>query len=173
MTWRPTARSKDGGIDEIPLPAAVAGRLWLCGKHAVGPDPEAALARVGADTIVCLNEAGELEDRYPAYVAWLRAQPASRAVWFPVPDLHAPELAAVVPMLDDLHRRLGDGDALLVHCGAGIGRAGTVATALLIGLGLGEADALRHVAAHRPMAGPEAGSQREFVTALAAHRSGR
>ena len=30
-------RQRDGGIDEIPLPAGVAGELWLCGKHAIAP----------------------------------------------------------------------------------------------------------------------------------------
>ena len=167
MTWRPTSRSMDGGVDEIPLPA-VTGRLWLCGKHVVGPDPEAALARVGADTIVCLNEADELDGRYPDYVAWLRMQPIERVVWFPVPDLHAPPLDAVLPVVDDLHRRLRTGDRLLVHCGAGIGRAGTMATLLLVRLGLGQDAALAHVAAHRPMAGPEAGTQRELVSLFAA-----
>ena len=167
MTWRPTSRSMDGGVDEIPLPG-VTGRLWLCGKHVVGPDAEAALARVGADTIVCLNEVDELDDRYPDYVAWLRVQPIERVVWFPVPDLHAPLLAAVLPVVDDLHRRLRTGDRLLVHCGAGIGRAGTMATLLLVRLGFDEDAALAHVAAHRPMAGPEAGTQRELVRLFAA-----
>ena len=146
------------------------GRLWLCGKHAVGPDAEALLASIDGDTVVCLNEAAELEDRYPDYVAWLRAQPPERAVWFPVPDLHAPPLDALLPVLDELHARLLAGRTLLVHCGAGIGRAGTVATALLLGLGLEHDAALAHVAAHRPMAGPEAGGQRELIAAVAAHR---
>lgn len=159
----------DGGIDEIPLPGG-RGRLWLCGKHVVGPDPEAALERAGAATIVCLNEADELADRYPDYVAWLRRESAERRIWFPVPDLHAPPLAEVLPLLDNLHERLGAGGRLLVHCGAGIGRAGTVATLVLVGLGMGEDEALAHVAAHRPMAGPEAGTQRELVTAVARHR---
>ena len=51
-TW-PHGRSADGGIDEIPIPAD--GRLWLCGKHVVGPDPQAAMDRVGADSIICFN----------------------------------------------------------------------------------------------------------------------
>jgi protein-tyrosine phosphatase len=162
----------DGGIDEIPLPAGP-GRLWLCGKHAVGPDPEAALVRAGAATIVCLNEAYELADRYPDYVAWLRRESGERRVWFPVPDLHAPPLAEVLPLLDELHTRLDAGARLLVHCGAGIGRAGTVAALLLVGQGMGEDAALAHVAAPRPMAGPEAGTQRELVTAVARHRAAR
>jgi len=50
----------DGGIDEIPLPPLARGRLWLCGKHAIGPDPDGLLERVGADGVVCLNEEHEL-----------------------------------------------------------------------------------------------------------------
>ena len=95
-------RWRDGGLDRVPVPGSP-GELWLCGKHAVGADPEAALARIGAapdartaadggpvGTIVCLNQRGELEDRYPAYVAWLQEHVGGRALWFPIPDLHAP-----------------------------------------------------------------------------------
>jgi protein-tyrosine phosphatase len=187
VSW-PRGRARDGGIDEIPLPArgpgattdrtggapiadgaaSGGGRLWLCGKHVVGPDPEAALTRVGATTIVCLNDRGELADRYPAYVEWLGTNRGTRAVWFPIPDLHAPPIEAVLPLLADLHARLDRGESVIVHCGAGIGRAGTLAACLLVSLGLGADDALAVVATNRPMAGPEAGSQRELVSELAA-----
>jgi protein-tyrosine phosphatase len=53
-----------------------------------------------------------------------------------------------------------------MHCGAGIGRAGTLAAGLLMTLGLGEQEALDVVAKHRPMGGPEAGAQREVLRAL-------
>ena len=96
MPW-PSHRSIDGGIDRIPLPDSP-GELWLCGKHVTGPDAEAAMARVGATTIVCLNERHELEERYPDYVAWLVAHRGDRAVWFPIPDLHAPPVETVVPV---------------------------------------------------------------------------
>ena len=59
MAW-PTGRNADGGLDQVPLPTT-AGALWLCGKRVVGPDPEAALQRAGADTIVSFNERFELE----------------------------------------------------------------------------------------------------------------
>jgi protein-tyrosine phosphatase len=163
----PSHRSRDGGIDAIPLPRPN-GALWLCGKHVTGPDPEAALARVGATTIVCLNERHELEDRYPEYVAWLAAHRGERAVWFPIPDLHAPAVEVVMPLLDELRRRLDDGERLLMHCGAGIGRAGTIAACLLMAMDVDADDALAVVADHRPMAGPEAGAQRELIEALAA-----
>lgn len=172
MTPWPTGRSLHGGVDEIPLPDAVPGRLWLCGKHFIGPDPEAALAAVGADTAVCLNEAAEIDGRYPGYVDWLRANRPDRALWLPVPDMHAPGLDDAVELLDELRRRIHSGRTVLVHCGAGIGRAGTVAAGLLITMGTSVADAVAQVAAHRPMAGPEAGAQSALLEALAARREG-
>jgi protein-tyrosine phosphatase len=161
-----SGRSRDGGVDEIPLMGP--GRLWLCGKHAVAPDPEAVLRRIGATAVVCLNEAAELQDRYPDYVEWLRVNVPLRAVWFAIPDLHAPDPAAARRLLDDLSGRLAGGAGLLMHCGAGIGRAGTIAAALLMAGGASLSDALTVVADSRPMAGPEAGAQTALLRALAA-----
>ena len=78
----------------------------------------------------------------------------------PVPELRA--------FVAELVARLDRGDSLLMHCGAGIGRAGTVATCVLMEMGAPPADALRTVAEHRPLAGPEAGAQHDAVRQLAA-----
>jgi len=166
----PGERSRDGGVDEIPLPAGD-GRLWLCGKHFIGPDPEAAMAAVGADVVVCLSEPHEIAERYPGYVEWLRENAPVRALWHPIPDLHAPDPGAADALLDSLHARLAEGRSLLVHCGAGIGRAGTVAAALLVSFGVPLADALASVREHRAMAGPEAGAQTELLEVLEARRA--
>ena len=166
MTLWPTARSRDGGVDEIPWPSSGGGRLWLCGKHFVGPDPDAALALIGATTIVCLTARFEIEDRYPDYVAWLDRHSPNQALWFPIPDLHAPKVDAAVALIETLYERLLAGERLLVHCGAGIGRAGTVAVGLLMTTGLSRQEALTTVATHRPMAGPEVGAQVELIDAL-------
>jgi protein-tyrosine phosphatase len=159
----------DGGIHEIPLPASVPGRLWLCGKHAIGPDPEGLIERVGADAVVCLNEEHELGDRYPGYVSWLRRQPPERSLWFPIPDLHAPDVEQFVPVLTGLVDRVVAGDRLIVHCGAGIGRAGTTAVAVLVSLAVPLDEALDRVRRHRPAAGPEVGPQLELVRRLHEH----
>jgi hypothetical protein len=159
-------RSRNGGVDEIPLPSS-AGRLWLCGKHFIGPDPAAALRRTGADTVVCLNETDEIGHRYPQYVRWLEANTPERAVWFPIPDLHAPPVEVLCPLLDELHGRLAAGRGLVVSCGAGVGRAGTVAASLLIMDGLDLAGALAVVGAHRSTAGPQTTAQVEFLEAFA------
>ena len=161
----------DGGIHEIPLPPTARGRLWLCGKHAIGPDPEGLMRRVGADGVVCLNEEHELADRYPEYVTWLRTQPSERAYWFPIPDLHAPAVEQFTPVLTDIVDRIVAGDRLIVHCAAGIGRAGTTAVAVLVSLAVPLDEALEHVRRHRPAAGPEAGAQLELVRQLHAHLS--
>ena len=161
-------RWRDGGLDRVPV-AGSPGELWLCGKHAVGADPEVALARIGGvGTIVCLNQRGELEDRYPGYVDWLQQHAGGRALWLPIPDLHAPPLAELRPLLAEIGRRLAGGGHVLVHCGAGVGRAGTVAVCVLMEHGVGRDDALAVVARHRPMAGPEVGAQRHLVDELAA-----
>lgn len=125
------------------------------------------MAEIGATMIVCLNQEHELADRYPEYVFWLNANNRRRAVWFPIADLHAPSEEAIRPLLDQLTTLLVGGERLLVHCGAGIGRAGTLAVCLLIGLGTERDDALQIVASHRPMAGPEVGRQRDLVDAIA------
>lgn len=165
-------RGRDGGVDRVPLPHAQ-GVLSLCGKHAIGPSPESVVERHGVTTVVCLVEQHELLDRYPRYVEWLRSDERHRrpgrsvetveAVWEPIHDLHAPTLDRALALVDDVVARLHHGEHVLIHCGAGIGRAGTVATLVLIALGMDEDEALRHVAAHRPMAGPEVGAQQELV----------
>ena len=160
-------RARNGSIDEIVLPTPT-GRLWLCGKHFIGPDPEAALSRTGASTVVCLNEAEEFEPRYPGYARWLRANASTRAVWFPIPDMHVVPVDVLRPVLDDLLERLAEDKGIIVSCGAGIGRAGTVAASLLIRLGMPLDEALATLAAHRPMAGPQTSTQMEFLEDLAA-----
>lgn len=161
----PSERQRDGGIDPIPLPSGVAGQLRLCGKHAIG-------ARRFADpampwsTVVCLCERHELTDRYPDYVAWLDRS-GDHAIWWPIADLHAPDAGVMIPFAVSLARRLRAGQRLLVHCGAGMGRAGTVAVCVLVGLGVTADDAQRILDRARPGAGPEAGPQRRLVDAMA------
>lgn len=168
MSWL-SRRQTDGGIDRVPLPPAVPGQLWLCGKHAVGPDHERTIADLGGRvTVVCLTEAHELVDRYPRYVQWLRGEQGHGAVWWPIPDLHAPPADEAAPFVDELVARLRRAEVLLVHCGAGMGRAGTLAVGVLVRLGVPLDLALADVGTARPGAGPEVGAQATLVARLAA-----
>ncbi len=170
--WGP--RSADGGLDRVPVPDVGAG-LWLCGKHRIGPDHEAVLAEVSTAEgvapsdvrVVCLVEAHELTHRYDGYLRWLRGGDA-RAWWHPVHDLAAPPVDVAVALVDRIDAHLRAGGPVVVHCAAGIGRAGTVAAAVLVRAGRPVAEAVAHVAAHRPLAGPEAGGQAELLASLPA-----
>ena len=169
MAW-PSGRAKDGGIDEIPLPAGVPGRLFLCGKHAIGPDPDDLLASVGGSTVVCLNEPSELAGRYPEFVEWLAAHEGDRARHRPIHDLHAPEVETFSALIDEVFGLVDRGDTIVVNCGAGIGRAGTVAVGVLVRAGVPIDDALETVRSHRPMAGPEVGAQSDVLREYASQR---
>ncbi len=160
-------RSADGGVDRLLLPGA-GGELWMCGKHAIGPDVEAALERAHhATTVVCLNERHELDDRYVDYVNWLDANLGGAAIWHPIADLHVPTLDAATGLVASIVDRLDSGSNVLMHCAAGIGRTGTTAAMVVIARGYSVDDALAIVAESRPMAGPEVGAQRDLVNAYA------
>jgi protein-tyrosine phosphatase len=124
------------------------------------------MARVRATVVVCLTQSHEVVDRFPDYVKWLHHHLGERAIWFPIPDLHAPSLQSGIELVTQLDALVAEGERLIMHCAAGIGRSGTMATALLMWGGM-EADAARDlVAASRPMAGPEAGPQVQFLADL-------
>lgn len=163
----------DGGIHEIPLPDEVSGRLWLCGKHHIAPRVDEVLSVNGADVVVCLNRREELVDRWPGYVAWLESETSvgtQRAIWHPIHDLSAPPVSEMRTLARILAVRLRSGDGVIVHCAAGVGRAGTTAVSLLVTLGVPLDEALRTVREHRPMAGPEVGAQLDLVRTLAASK---
>lgn len=163
--------SPDGGVHEIPdlgdpTDGRGRGRLWLCGKHAIAPDPDALLERLEAEVVICLVEHPEIALRYPRYVEWLRDHEGDRARWRPIPDLGVLADTRMCALVEELRDLILEGRQVIVHCGAGIGRAGTLACGLLIRSGVELDTAIEHVRRYRPMAGPEAGSQREFLERL-------
>lgn len=150
----------DGGVHQIPL-EAVTGRLWVCGKHAIAPDPDSILTATGAGRVICLVQLHELVERYPMYVGWLET--SGIATWLPMPDLDLGPFEQVAELVDSACDDLRRGTSIIVHCAAGIGRAGTLAASVCIGLGMDSISALDHVRRHRPGAGPEVGPQMDFV----------
>ena len=163
-----TTFNTDGVIHEVPLGGTV-GKLWLCGKHFIGPNVEAVRSEFNIHTVVCLVEKHELHLRYDDYMQWHVENAGNGGLWYPMPDLTYPALDDCIDFVENVTSIVRDKGSVLVHCAAGIGRAGTTATAICMMLGYEMEDALKHVRMHRPMAGPEAGTQIQFIEELAEH----
>jgi protein-tyrosine phosphatase len=99
-------------------------------------------------------------------VQWHRDNAGNPSVWFPIPDLTYPSFENSIEFVEHLTSLVRDKGSMVVHCAAGIGRAGTTATAILMMLGVPMHEAITHVRTHRPMAGPETGRQEEFIRQL-------
>lgn len=108
----------------------------------------------GIDRVICLAPVEEIRGKSPAYAAALKQDALPCPVQhFPIPDFGVPEdRDAFLSLLGRLRDSLREGERLLVHCSAGFGRTGTVATCVLVALGVepdGAREAVR-LAGSRP-----------------------
>jgi len=101
-------------------------------------DEDAAwLREQGVTAIVSLTEsAPELDDIEVMHV--------------PVPDMTSPTLDQVQEAVDYMNRIVGAGGSVVAHCGAGMGRTGTVLAAYLVRHGMTPELAIEAVRALRP-----------------------
>ena len=72
------------------------------------------------------------------------------AVHVPVPDMDAPTDRQLDHLVDTIRRAKAAGLGVAVHCGAGMGRTGTVLAAYFVAEGLPPADAVAKVRELRP-----------------------
>lgn len=152
------------GVDEIPLLGRAAGRLLVSGFTPLGPDPSGALDALAADDLVSLITDHDIALRFPDYADRLAAD--DRAARFPIPDYGVVDDDRMLHTVLHVAARLRAGRSVLVHCGAGMGRAGTTAILALAALGLDAAEAATHARRHRVGAGPESPDQHEQVARL-------
>lgn len=102
----------------------------------------------GIERVICLTPEGEIRLKSPEYAAVLERNglPCEMEA-FPIVDFGVPEdRDAFVSLVRGLGDRLREGERLLVHCSAGFGRSGMVATCVLVALGMG-ADVAREAVA--------------------------
>jgi protein-tyrosine phosphatase len=127
------------------LPAG--GRLWGASRPGYPDTPasprqiEAAVrewAGAGVDAVVTLMEESEIARICPGFLDAL-GRHGLESLRFPIPDFGAPAAAeadAFCALVLDARQRLARGQAILVHCNAGLGRTAVFLASLLKGCGL-------------------------------------
>ena len=116
--------------------------------------------------LVCLTPRHEVASLSPTYDAALR-QGTLPLRWqhLPMRDLGlAANLDLFRQGIAEIAAGVNDGDAVLLHCAAGIGRTGTAAACLLKRLGLSRAQAMQRV--REAGSSPESASQSGLVDAF-------
>ncbi len=146
---------------------AVRGGFYLCGFDVVGPDPAAIMDHLEAATLVCLLTDVEIYRRYPDYLDWLAHPGPYESLRLPTEDQLVAGDEAVCSVVMATIDRLRDGDNVLVHCGAGWGRAGVIAVLVMVAAGAAVDDAIRDLRMARPAAGPQSMEQDLQIDRLA------
>jgi protein-tyrosine phosphatase len=108
------------------------------------------------------SQCAELSRRGVTYVVDLRAEVANEGHWpgavlvrrLAVLDHCAPDLDQLVDLAREVVDALHHGEVVLIHCHAGVGRAATVACAVLMDLGYRLPDAYNTVRNARPVIAP-------------------
>jgi protein-tyrosine phosphatase len=147
-------------MDEIPLLDLAPGALWCASFTDVGPAPDAALDKAGADILVSLVERPEIHMRYPAFEQWLADNP-TRSRHHPIPDWGVVSDDELLNTAEQLTALVLRGHKLILHCGAGMGRTGILSILVLVSLGMPYDEAAVHVRKHRGGAGPDSTPQIE------------
>jgi Tyrosine phosphatase family len=161
MRFRALAFSSE--LHPSPEPA---GSIWLSAMPGRLEPWDEFLARARQHRIarvVCLTPRHEVASLSPAYHAGI-TNGALPFVWqaLPMRDLGLAEQAqAFREGIDAVADAVRAGDAVLLHCAAGIGRTGTAAACLLKRLGLPSALALQRV--REAGSSPESASQSGLI----------
>ena|SRR5689334_23312388 len=137
-------------LRRVHLPPEVPGQLWLGsmpGRFEAWPAFEAQAERTRLRLVVCLTPRNELAELSPDYHAAVVAGRVNfRWQQVAMRNFGLPEDAAAFRRdIATVVAALKAGDAVMLHCAAGVGRTGTAAACVLKSLGLDSAEALQRV----------------------------
>lgn len=165
---------EDGSMPELTrevlLPPGVSGHLYVMrmpGRFGNFAGESSELAALGIDTALCLAPLEEIQQEAPEYAAAIQA---GALPWqqrmLPVPDFGVPpDLDTALAHVRAAAEALKAGRRLLLHCGAGIGRSGTIGAGILMALGMTHNDAVQRMMTVGSY--PESPGQEQFAASMA------
>jgi protein-tyrosine phosphatase len=136
----------------VQLPQDLRGSLWLSampGRMGTFAEFERQAHANGLAMVVCLTPRDEIEELSPDYAAAvLRKGRPYEWMHLPIPNFGVPPDAdGFRAAIERIAHRIRCGEAVLMHCAAGMGRTGSAAACVLKALGLSTKDALDRVRA--------------------------
>lgn len=137
-------------LRSVALPAGVAGSLWLSampGRFEPWPRFLAQAQQAGVAHVVCLTPRAELAELSPAYhTAVVAGDLPFRWLLLPMRNFGLPQdMVGFRHSVQSVADALRQGDSVLLHCAAGMGRTGSAAACVLKSLGLATEHALQRV----------------------------
>lgn len=155
-------------VRQLCLPAGSGGEIWLGpmpGRDHILASDIAELQCRKINRIVSLTPSAEIAKKSPEYGAALANGLGIDVTPFPIEDFGVPnDESALLELAAQVATDVRKGDRIFIHCAAGIGRTGTVASIVLAALGVGAADAAQLVA--EAGSGPETEPQRRLISRL-------
>ena len=119
----------------VELPGNLEGHLFLHSMPGRYEPIEEFLTDIvlkNISCVVCLASPDEIRQRSPAYATLLAGTVPWEHIAFPIRNLEIPDELALDPLPREIVKRLREGRNVLIHCDSGIGRAGSVAVAVLL-----------------------------------------
>jgi len=138
-----TIQSDSTGVGlfrSVVLPHNVSGSLYLHsmpGRYDSLSTSVSEIEKKEIDIVISLTSLGEIRQKSPEYANAIDDNSLGfERMEFPIIDFGIPQDSiAFLNLAKNLAGRLKSGKNLLIHCGAGIGRTGTLAASVLISLG--------------------------------------
>lgn len=141
------------GEDESVTPAPVRGYSWVVDGRLAGMARPGTSGGLDGELMWLAEEQGITllvsltEVRLPPEAL---ARAGLEGMHLPVKDFTAPEIAQLQAFVAEVGRRHAGGEAVGVHCGAGLGRTGTFLAAWFVSRGMTAPDAIAEVRRVRP-----------------------
>jgi len=167
------ADSTDVGLFRtVVLPRDVSGSLYLHsmpGRYDSLSTTVSEIEEKEIDIVVSLTSLEEIRNKSPEYANAIDDNSLGfERMEFPIIDFGIPQDSiAFLNLVKTLAGRLKYGEKLLIHCGAGIGRTGTLAASVLLSLGKNLSESLKAV--EDAGSNPETEEQMDLVKWISNH----